>query len=342
MQQTVQSYLENRLKTCSQYQLTEADNQLIAQKGVGYYIFKRLTSKKFRKWALPENSTILQLVEKTVTKQTPLKVVYPFGGYKLWSLSTAPEVDWAEFFSISYVSQYLAPILAVHQPGIDFYWTSDEVIIERMNNVSPDQTNRTTQTWQVLLEAFSKYFPNNFKMNFVRIRDLYDPVEFEKELAELVEDEKKLHETYDDETRQQLYRISAFNIKWDGVEPWHKLPENERDQKIKQGAILHNAYIDLKKRVSLIKGEDNILLFTTLINIPTCIPIGTTKSSITKFWTGTGVLAPKKDTFKAVIVSPQQLKAITHNQQDFEEVLVSLLNLENFKKILVFKKPLNF
>ena len=49
---TIKRYLESRLKEYGKYKLTAQDKELIETKGIEEYIFKKLCSKKYRKWAL--------------------------------------------------------------------------------------------------------------------------------------------------------------------------------------------------------------------------------------------------------------------------------------------------
>lgn len=98
-------------------------------------IFKFLMSKKFRKYAVsPEyQNYIKQSVNKSISAGEPIKLTWPFGGYKLWRLAEAPEVDWAELFSLIYFTKWLKPVSEIYQPGVwlDFY--SDDIVVEMMD-----------------------------------------------------------------------------------------------------------------------------------------------------------------------------------------------------------------
>ena len=130
-----EEYLQKELKTCSQYTLTKQDKLSLEQQGMADFIFAKVSSKKFRKWKLPEETVtqIKQAIKINVKNNTPIKFTFPFGGYKLWSMPSAPEVDWAEFFMIAYYHQYLAPIAAVYKPGVHFRFSSDDVIVSQMD-----------------------------------------------------------------------------------------------------------------------------------------------------------------------------------------------------------------
>jgi hypothetical protein len=88
----------------------------------------------------------------------------------------------------------------------------------------------------------------------------------------------------------------------------------------------------LSKRREFHRGEDKILIFT--IVVPNAIAIGTTHSSITKFWIGVGALKPKSDGFDQIILSPKQLQAA---QYEWQDIAIERLDGKNFSKIRVLK-----
>src|SRR5690606_15491872 len=102
--------------------------------------------------------------------------------------------------------------------------------------------------------------------------------------------------------KQTMLTTSELNIRWDGAKDLTGLSENEKREVIAMGPVYHDAYCALGKRRQFNRGEDKIVLFTTVI--PNAIAIGTTKASVTKFWTGFGVLEPRGDSFQPRILSP--------------------------------------
>lgn len=45
-------YLKDRLEKCSEYKLSESDKQCLAKNGLNFFIYKKVVSKKFRKWRI--------------------------------------------------------------------------------------------------------------------------------------------------------------------------------------------------------------------------------------------------------------------------------------------------
>lgn len=273
-------------------------------------IYTKLTSKKFRKWAVDESSRqqAKRAIHLAVAANKPLQFRYPFGGYKLWRMPSSPEVDWAEFFALAYYCRYLAPIAAIYEPGVELLFASDDVIIERMDNVPTSDTDAYFQSFRSLIAAFKPHLPANFRLDIIRIGDLYEDTQaMEQEFAANVEHFK--HEyahSVDAAKKQTMLTTSELNIRWDGAKDLTGLSEEEKREVIEMGPVYHDAYCALGKRRQFNRGEDKIVLFTTVI--PNAIAIGTTKASVTKFWTGFGALKPRGDSFQPHVLSPTQLE----------------------------------
>jgi hypothetical protein len=62
------------------------------------------------------------------------------------------------------------------------------------------------------------------------------------------------------------------------------------------------------------------------------IPIGTTKTSIAKFWVGVGALQRRQDTFIEIILTPSQ---IANTKYVWQSVGIKGLEGKNFAKIRV-------
>ena len=78
-------------------------------------VYKLLTSKKFRKYALSEEYAkyVRGSVNACVAANEPIKIVFFGGCYKLWRLDEAPEADWAELFAYMYFTRWLKPVCIV-------------------------------------------------------------------------------------------------------------------------------------------------------------------------------------------------------------------------------------
>jgi pyoverdine/dityrosine biosynthesis protein Dit1 len=334
-----QTYLSKILTTCSQYSLTEADNALLATEGIEAYIYRKITSKKFRKWAVDASAEqqIKQAIHRNVTMNKPISFTFPFGGYKLWSLPTSPEVDWAEFFSIAYYLQWVAPIAATYQPGVHFLFSSDDVVVERLDNIPPDDTKAYFASFQKLITAFTPHLPKNIHLEIKRIGDLYTKDEFDRELDKQIPLMKKMYETPDPERYKAMLKTSVLNYQWNGVKDLTKLTDKEKESFVALGPIIHDAYGKLEKRRAFIRAADTIVTFC--MPIPDAIALGTTRTSIAKFWMGQGILEKREDSFIERILTPNQITTLTTVQHETEAI--NLIALHNFKTIDCYP-PLDF
>ena len=337
----IQDYLSTKLRSCTSYEYTTEDKKLLDEFGIEEFIYKKLTSKKFRKWSLAKDveERIRQTIHLNVEVNKPIEFRFPFGGYKLWLLPATPEVDWAEFFTIAYYCQYLAPILKAYKPGVNFVFSSDDIIIERMDNVSRKDTDAYFDSFKILLNYFQKYFPSNMKMEIIRIADLYyDKNDFEADLKEQIIQITEQSKSWDKLEWDRLLKMSELNIKFDGVENWNKFSEEEKQNKIKMGVIYHHSYLGVPRRRAYNRGEGKIVVFTTVIS--NAIAIGSTKTSVAKFWTGVGVSEAREDGFSDRILSPEQWEKVKNDKH--EVIKTDLIPLKNFEQILVFPERFNF
>jgi len=335
---TAQDYIASELADCSRYALSEADEQLLKSAGLEEFIYAKLTSKRFRKWAIDEDSEkqVRGAIKFAIDRGQPVQFRYPFGGYKLWRLPTSPEVDWAELFSIAYHAKHIAPVAAAYQPGVEFIFSSDDIIVERMDNVPVADTDAYFNSFKQLLGMFGEHFPDNFRMDIKRVGDLYENKDdFERELAANIENAKQFYaDSAHAEQKQKMLKTSELNITWQGAKDLTNFSPAEKQAMIEMGPVYHDAYGGVSKRREFLRGEDKIVVFTTKVS--KAIAVGTTRSTITKFWTGFGVLEAAEDDFTPKILSPDQLEA--WNTREFDEVQMEFAGLNNFDRLRVYKK----
>ncbi len=131
------TYLNTRLIQSAKADLKSDLLTSVKQLGIEEWLYRTLTRKPYRKWRItPEAEPVIrEAIHVRVAENKPLLFRFPFGGYKLWRLPSTPEVDWAEFFTLTYYSEFLAPIARAYDPGVEFTFSVDAVILERMDNV---------------------------------------------------------------------------------------------------------------------------------------------------------------------------------------------------------------
>ena len=301
---------------------TETVNNFKSDKDLAEFIFNTVMSKKFRKFAVtPEYiPNIKWAIENSIENNLPIKFVFPFGGYKLWRLEETPEVDWAELFTFMYFAKWLKPISEVYKPGIWFDFNSDDVVVERMNNISKSDTESYARSFNLTIKFLEKYLPNNMKFTFTPVSSLYTSEEFEEDLKDKIEMTRKEHgglPILDDKHR----RMVELNVR---LKPGQDTDPEWRE-KIE---LIHKAYMAVSKRRPYNRAKEKILVFCT--KMANCVPVGVTKTSVAKFWVGIGALKKTEDGYQEYVLSPSQIESSNLRKED---ISIKGLDSKNFKTL---------
>ena len=313
---TAEQYIKNelgKLKTPSDIQ---PEDDLEAQ------IVRLLLSKKFRKYSANEDliNHVKESVHYCVEKSQPINLTFLHGAYKLWRLEEAPEVDWAELFSLMYYSKYVKPICEIYKPGVWFDFFVDDYIVEVLDNYKPEEVKAYIDSYQKLMDFLKPYQPENLKMTITTVGSQFVSREdFDQAL------EKQLGTTPMPELSDDSTRMVELNV---------RLADGQSDDPKWREKIyrIHDAYLVIKGGTGYHKNRsDKILVFNQPLPSGTTISLGTTKSSIAKFWVGVGVLKPDKDAYKMVVLSPKQLEETSCKWEDANIGLTG----KNFAKIRI-------
>ena len=285
-------------------------------------IVRLLLSKKFRKYtAKPELiQHIKESVHYNVNLNQPINLTFLHGAYKLWRLDEAPEADWAELFSLIYYSNYVKPVCEIYEPGVWFDFFVDDWILYIIDNLTPEEVSAYLQSYQSVINYLKPYQPPNLRMTITPVGTQFTSrQEFNNELEKhttalplpnLSESEAKMVELNvrptKDQTEDPVWKEKVYRI--------------------------HNAYLSMKGDTGYHKNRpDKILAFNQPLPSGTTISLGTTKSSIAKFWVGIGALQPNGGSYRSVILTPSQLNIVSFRWEDINLGLTG----KNFKKIRV-------
>ncbi len=318
---TAQEFIQKRLEDLK---TSQKGAQFQSNEELANFIFQTLMSKKFRKFAVtPTYIPIIKgAIDNSIKNNLPIKLLFPFGGYKLWRLEETPEADWAELFSLMYFAKWVKPITEVYEPGVEFDFSSDEIIIERMNNIPKADTEQYAKSFDTIINFLKEYIPHNLKFTVTPVRSYYTPEEFEEDLKDKISlMEKQLGglPTLDDRHR----RMVELNVRLK--------PDQDKDPFWKEKVeLIHQSYYTVSKRRAYNRAKEKIIVFC--MKMENCIPIGTTKTSVAKFWPGVGALKKTDDSFLEYVLSPSQLE-LSHFTK--EETAISGLTSKNFKTIRI-------
>ncbi|EKD96477.1 MAG: hypothetical protein ACD_24C00030G0002 [uncultured bacterium] len=337
---TLNEFLKTRLQNPYEHVLSEEETKIIKFEGIQKFIYKKLTSTKFRKTSVDPESEgqVRNAIKLNVESNSPIKFTYPFGGYKIWRVPSYPEVDWAEFMVISYVIRYVAPILKTYEPGVEIYFSSDDVVIEQMDNYPREALDSYLDSFKSLIDEFKTYFPTNLKLGLKQVvPDVYKSLdEYKTELNQIVSDMKK--EGLSQERKNKLRNVGfEFNFNPKGKTDYTNTPKEEYKKIIEELMYVSDGYLKLTKRKDFVRGVDKIVLFSN--KIPNAIDIGSTSVSKAKFWAGIGIIEQDCDKYFERIMSPTQWDK---NKQKATYVDLDLIKGTNFKNIPVFNERFNF
>lgn len=314
---TPQDFIQSRLNKLSQTANTSAQNGLESQ------IVNFALSKKFRKYSA--NISLIDHVKEAVhccvERNQPINFTFLHGAYKLWRLKEAPYVDWAELFALMYYTNYVKEICAIYEPGVWFDFFVDDWIMEDIDKLNSDEVQSYLSSYQNLMSFLKPYQPNNLNMTITPVSSQFSSrQEFEQKLSD---NEASLELPELDESASRMVELNAR------VGDSVKADSKWREKIYRK----HNAYLKIKGETGYHKDRsDKILVFSQPLPSGTTISLGTTKSSIAKFWVGAGALKIDGDSYKEVILSPKQIEDVNY---DWREIHIDGLDGRNFQKIRV-------
>lgn len=291
-------------------------------------IFRALMSKKFRKYSANEalQAQVREAIKINVEKNEPINVTFLHGAYKLWRLEETPEADWAELFSLMYYSSWVKPICEMYEPGVWFDFFVDDYIIERLDNIPKSDVEAYIGSYQSTIDYLKDYQPANLKMTITTVGSRFSSenafnASLQNNLTRLTAEMPGGLPVLDDAQRAMV----ELNVKVTD----EQLADPQWQQKVFH---LHNAYMMTKAEPGYHKGRpEKILAFTQPLPSGTTISVGTTKSSIMKFWIGVGILEANSGGYRQLIISSNQL----HNLKfDWQPIDLGLKG-KNFKRIRV-------
>jgi len=333
-----QTYLLSLLQSSAQYVLTDLDKTIIANKGLRTYILTKLFSKQYRKWKVDPHCRLLveEAVDQALSNNTPVKIFFAQGSYKLWRVASAPEPNWAEFFNIAYLLSYLAPIAAAYKPGLSLTYYFLTILPEVHNNITTSEVTTYAQSFAALLHEFSPYLPKNMQVVLEKDVDTYEREDYIRllDIAKLSAD--KQFYTWPVTKQEDYFRRARLNIKWSGKQDLTSLTEVEQ-QRFMDRAVLYE-YAATQDILMKDKQSRGVILST--FSREDSIGIGSTSTSVVKHWVGVGVLERGQTGYHTRILSPVQYEEAHHIESDI--VSVQVISGRQYKTIEVYPHHFDF
>ncbi|HSX00021.1 MAG TPA: hypothetical protein VLH38_03225 [Patescibacteria group bacterium] len=319
---TAQAYILSTLKALS----LPTDNKDPINAPLEIAILNKVLSKKFRKNKADAAAilTAKQAIHFAIKAQQPLTFSLLFGGNKLWRFDEAPEIDWAELFAMTYYARWMKTIADIYPAGAELILYSQDVSVERLNNVPRVETDRYSSSMRHMLKWLDSYLPGNIHITYRRqAEELTNISDYDSEIDEA----KKIVLA---ENNGKLPKLSA--IQKLATELNVKLQPGQADdpQWREKIELEHQAVFRTKSLLRFFQEPGRIPICPT--PFPGLIVTGSTKRSIAKFWAGIGALEKSGDAYHELVLTPKQL-ASAHF--DWESINIEGLQEGNFTRIRV-------
>lgn len=276
-------------------------------------IFARVTNKKFRKYSCGEEAEtkIREAIHLCVSRNEPIVFGWPFGGYKLWRLAEAPKAEWAELFTVMYLARWLRPICALYPPGVHFRFCAQDLLAERLNNLTSEETGAYQRSFEDVLRCVHTYVPANMRFEYVALSTLYTAEEFSRALDVAVAEYHALYPHVVHDARKRDMTLLNTRPTYEQL--------RKGDAWVEDVCTLHDASmktLDMSRLRNLYRAPETICVFSVPIG-GNSIGVGTTKTSIAKFWVGVGALQRTKDGgYIETVLSPTQLERAVCTYED--------------------------
>ena len=320
---TAQEYIISTLESMAQ----PVEMQAIGRTPVEDALFAKVMSKKFRKLKADEKTIqrTKKAIQLAVENKRHVTISFLFGGNKLWRLAEAPEIDWAELFSLSYYIRWMKSIASVYEPGARLDYYSEDVAVESLNNLSKAETQTYYQSFQNMLNWVKPYVPKNVAVTYRRYGDEYrdysdylTELEAAKELV-LKENNGQLPTLSD---RQKV--ATELNVRL--------LPGQDKDPLWREKVELIHQSLEKTDTIERVYFDDKSLIFACPTLYSGWLATGSTKKSYAKFWAGVGVLEKSGDSFNELVLTPKQLGSANF---DWEDIKLDGLQGKNFSRVRV-------
>jgi hypothetical protein len=340
------TYLDSLLKNFPAYSLNNQDDKEIEKLGLNIWITKKLTRNNFRRGKLKEvtENKILEKVTLSLKENIPLYLIACFGGYKHFWNPSYPEIDWAEFFNMAFMREYLAPIISVYKPGVILEYESEDIQLTYIDNYPKESLDRYCLSFRKLLENFNSFQPNNLNYRLIRCQEQYDPGKLLERITELIPQKRKIWENLSEEDIKIRTHRTPANIMWKGEKDLSSISEDEKKKYIIESKIFNDTFYDadFELRPNYFEGENHIpFVFTFGLgyeNVGDWLILGSSRSSFVDFWPGRGIIEERTDRLIPRIVSQQQYLSV---KDKLLTVPIENPILENFKNIEIYQGIFN-
>lgn len=318
-------------------------NKTNLKKSIENTIFWELLRKKYRKKGIWEKSRndIFERIQAKVQENNPIHIIIPFGWFKHFRNSSAPETNRAEFFHILNTINYVKTICEDYEPWVIIEYLSEDFIVPYMNNYSKEEMNRYHESFQELVSFLKSYFPDNFTIKYSRVSAMCDEKKVYKRVLEILDDKEKRWESLSREEKignlKRSFRSVITSKKYDR----DSFDFDDTKNEIIKSRLLELAYYDAECEDVCIWNyffDDNkiMALFSfgvTEDNIRDNLTLWSIYNSVVDFWIGQWILQKRNLIYSPRIISHKQY--ISLNKEYIAEV-DTWIHIDRYKSIEVY------
>ena len=346
MDQQVNQYLKQLLTTFDSYTPSLEDVKLI-QRDKTQFIVNKLALKKFRKRKLTAETrqAIAKKVGLSIKENRPLHFVIPFGGYKHFWNPSHPEPDWAELFNLTYLTEYVSPVLSVHKPGVIIKYASEDLVLNRMNNYPKETLEVYSNVFRQLIDWYNNQTPDNLTFKYFRVSERCDASKILSGVEKLLPKRKQAFDKLSKKEQEQEIHRSMRSVFWNGAQDLTKLTDLDKEKRIIESRFVELAFYETegsKEFMGTYYWEDNRICIcfsfgTTHDNDPfEDLTLGSTYGSIVDHWIGREILKKRGNRLIPDIVSKNQYTDI---KDDLKTIVVKELPPhKNYSQIEVLEE----
>ena len=332
----IEIFLRSELESIIKEDISPEEQKMLDLKQMEYFIYQRLTSKKFRKKLLkPETLAIIKSkIALSVKANKPIYLIFAFDGYKNhWVTEFHPKAEWAEFFHLLYITKPLTPIAKAYGPGVFHEYESECEAGIYHNNQSKADVDAYTESFKALIEYIKPFVPKNLTFNYRTLPEQYDTKPFFERVLGMVDAKtEELREQHKDDRAEALKR-SLFNLKLHGKEDLTHKTKDELNEIALRSLAFNHLFLDedYKNRKDYFNGDERISTVGAYCseeeNPDNWMTINACARSANAYWTSRGILVTDQDGFKENIVGPKAYSELKPKMVDvklFDGVLAYL------------------
>ncbi len=202
-----------------------------------------------------------------------------------------------------------------------------------MDNYSQESLDKYSTSLRKLIDIFNINLPENLRINYIRLSDIFDKSEMMKAIDERMGEGYKRWDSLNQDEKDIELRRSRRSV---------MLGDNESIDKLIESRVTELAYYEseaLPQFLNNYSDEDKIYFCMSFglsdDNIDHWLTLGSTYASTVDFWVGRGIIEERDDSFIRRIVSREQYDRIKNNLklEQIENIEPALSNLQTIEII---------